>query len=152
LRIEREAHFEATPDEIWQLVDDPAEMGAWFAFAERMELVEGTGLGRRQRLHGHWGKRRSEIDQEIVVYEPERALGWRHIAERLDGEPAPRFAVETGFTLTIAPDGDGSRVRLQTRQRPAGWLRGLAMRVFGAREAGEKLDESLVGLRDALGL
>jgi hypothetical protein len=40
-------------------------MGRWFAFADRMELIEGSGIGRRQRLHGHWGRKRSEIDQEI---------------------------------------------------------------------------------------
>jgi len=150
IQIEREARFDATPEEIWPLVDDPAAMGRWFAFADRMELLEGAGLGRRQRLHGHWGRKRSEIDQEVVVYDPRRALGWRHLAERLDGKPAPRFAAETLFTITLSPDGEGARVRLESRQRPASRARGLVMRAFGNREIAHKLDKSLTRLRASL--
>ena len=151
IEIEREAHFDATPEQIWPLVDDPAAMARWFAFADRMELLEGSGLGRRQRLHGHWGQRRSEIDQEVVIYDPRRALGWRHLAERLDGKPAPRFAAETVFTITLTPDGGGARVRLESRQVPASRARGVVMRLFGGREIAEKLDESLSRLRAVLG-
>lgn len=150
LHVSREAHFGSPLDRIWPLVDDPPAMGGWFAFADRMELVDGNGLGRRQRLHGHWGRKRSEIDQEIVVYDPPRTLAWRHIAERLDGKPAPRFAAETLFTVTLTPEGEGTRVRVESRQRPASRPRGLVMRLFGQREVAQRLEESLVGLAAAL--
>jgi uncharacterized protein YndB with AHSA1/START domain len=149
LQVAREARLDVSPEELWPQIDDPAAMGRWFAFAERMELLDGAGVGRRQRLHGRWGRRRSEIDQEIVVYEPPRVLAWRHLAERLDGKPAPRFAAETLFTITLTPDGDGARVRFESRQRPASRLRGLVMRMFGQREIGEKLEESLRRLGEA---
>src|SRR5262249_29619391 len=124
-------------------------MGAWFAFADRMELVEGTGLGRRQRLHGHWGSKRSEIDQEIVEYEPGRRLTWRHVAERLDGKPAPRFAAETRFTIDLEPaDGGSTLVRMRTEQEPASAARGLAMRAFGRREIAQRTEESLAALAE----
>src|SRR3954452_8108325 len=117
--ITREAFIDAAPERVWALIDDPAAMGEWFAFADRMELVEGTGVGRRQRLHGHWGKKRSEIDQEIVAHEPPRKLAWRHLAERLDGKPAPRFAAETVFTVELEPADGGTRVTMESRQTPA---------------------------------
>jgi uncharacterized protein YndB with AHSA1/START domain len=148
--VTREAKVDAAPDEVWRLIDDPAAMGGWFAFADRMELVSGEGAGRRQRLHGHWGKKRSEIDQEVVAYEPPRRFAWRHEAERLDGKPAPRFAAETVFTIDLQADGSGTRVRMESRQTPAGPVRGFIMRRFGGREVGQRLDESLTGLRDAL--
>lgn len=141
--IVRERRYDTPPERLWELVDDPARMAEWFTFADRMELLSGTGVGRRQRLHGHWGKKRSEIDQLVIEHEPQAALVWRHEAERLDGKPAPRFAAETVFSVRLIPDGDGTLVRLESRQRPAGPVRGLVMRLFGNREIAENLERSL---------
>ena len=134
----------AAPDDIWALLDDPARLGEWLAFADRGELLEGDGLGRRQRMHGRWGRKRSEIDQVVVEHDPPRRLAWRHEAERLDGRPAPRFAASTVFSMTLEPEGAGAtRVTLRSQQEPASPLRGLVMRLFGRREVAAKLDESL---------
>jgi uncharacterized protein YndB with AHSA1/START domain len=122
------------PDQVWPLVDDPEAMGRWFGFAERMELVEGSGLGRLQRLHGTWGKRRSQIDQRVVAYQPGRLLTWRHEAERLDGQPAPRFAAETLFTVELQAREGGTLVRMVSRQQPASPLHGLVMRLLARRD------------------
>jgi uncharacterized protein YndB with AHSA1/START domain len=94
-------------------------------------------------LHGHWGRKRSEIDQVVVEHEPPRRLAWRHEAERLDGKPAPRFAAQTVFTATLEPVDGGTRVTLHSAQVPASVLRGAVIRVFGRREVGQKLRESL---------
>jgi len=134
----------APPDAIWPLLDDPARLGDWLAFADRGEVLEGSGVGRRQRMHGHWGRKRSEIDQVVVEHNPPRRLAWRHEAERLDGKPAPRFAASTTFTMTLEPAGtDASRLRLCSEQVPASAARGLVIRLFGRREVAQKLDESL---------
>ena len=147
--VTREGLVDAPPERIWQLIDDPALMAEWFAFADRMELVAGRGLGRKQRLHGHWGKKQSEVDQEIVAYDPPRHFAWRHEAERLNGKPAPRFAAETVFSILLEPNGERTRVRMQSRQKPAGPLRGLVMRMFGGNEVAQRLDESLEALRSS---
>ena len=83
------------------------------------------GVGQRRRQHGHWGKKPSEVDQEITAFEPEHRLAWRHLAERLDGKPAPRFAASTDFSIELTPH---LLVRgfacVQRRSRPAeraGW-------------------------------
>jgi uncharacterized protein YndB with AHSA1/START domain len=146
----------ATPDDIWALLDDPARLGEWLAFADSGEVLEGEGVGRRQRMHGRWGRRRSEIDQVVVEHDPPRRLAWRHEGERLDGKPAPRFAASTTFSMTLEPDGpDATRVTLRSQQEPASPLRGLVIRLFGRREVAGKLEESLdrlaarFGARDA---
>jgi uncharacterized protein YndB with AHSA1/START domain len=136
----------APPDAIWPLLDDPARMGEWFAFAERFEVLEGEGVGRRQRMHGRWGKKRSEIDQVIVAHEPRRRLAWRHEAERLDGKPAPRFAASTVFSATLEPAGAGTRVTLRSEQEPASRLKGVVIGLFGRREVAQRLEESLDAL------
>jgi len=133
----------AAPDAIWPLLDDPARLEEWFAFAESGEVLEGDGVGRRQRMHGRWGRKRSEIDQVVVEHEPPRRLAWRHEAERLDGRPAPRFAAQTVFTATLEPVDGGTRVTLHSAQVPASALRGAVIRLFGRREVGQKLRESL---------
>jgi uncharacterized protein YndB with AHSA1/START domain len=134
----------AAPDAIWPLLDDPARLGEWFAFADGGETLEGAGVGRRQRMHGHWGRKRSEIDQVVVEHAPPRRIAWRHEAERLDGKPAPRFAASTQFTMTLdAVERGASRLTLHSEQEPASPLRGLVIRLFGRREVAQKLEESL---------
>ncbi len=133
----------AEADAIWPLLDEPGRLGEWFAFADSGEVLDGAGVGRRQRMHGHWGKKRSEIDQVIVEHEPPRRLAWRHEAERLDGKPAPRFAAQTLFTATLEPVEGGTVVTLHSAQVPASVLRGAVIRLFGKREVGQKLRESL---------
>ena len=133
----------AAPQSVWALLDDPSRLGEWLAFADRGEVVEGAGAGRRQRMHGHWGRKRSEIDQLVVERDPPRRLAWRHEAERLDGRPAPRFAASTLFTMTLEPEDDGTRVTLRSEQEPASALKGVVIRLFGRREIAGKLDESL---------
>jgi uncharacterized protein YndB with AHSA1/START domain len=142
--VSAERTISAAPDAIWPLLDDPGRLGEWFAFADRGEALEGEGVGRRQRMHGHWGRKRSEIDQVVVEHDPPRLLAWRHEAERLDGKPAPRFAASTLFTMTLEPAGPGaSRLLLRSQQEPASRLRGLVIRLFGRREVATKLEESL---------
>src|SRR5215208_2249065 len=140
----REREIAGAPSELWPLVSDPARLADWFDFAEGAEVVEGEpGVGQRRRMHGSWGKKKSEIDQRIVEWEPPRRLAWEHEAERLDGKPAPRFAAETHFSIELEPAEDGTRVRLTSRQVPASRPRGLVIRLFGKREIGGKLGASL---------
>jgi uncharacterized protein YndB with AHSA1/START domain len=143
IEITRERHVASTPVEVWAVVADPALAAAWFAFAERVEILDGHGFGQLQRQHGRWGRRRAEIDREIVEYDPPRSYAWRHVAERLDGRPAPRFARSTRFRITLEPDGAGTLVRLHSEQEPAGAVRGLVMRAFGAREVAGQMERSL---------
>jgi hypothetical protein len=44
---------------------------------------------------------------------------WRHVAERLDGKPAPVFARSTRFRISPEPHGAGTLVRLRSTQEPA---------------------------------
>jgi uncharacterized protein YndB with AHSA1/START domain len=143
IEIVREAVLPASPAQLWPLVDDPARLPEWFTFADRAELLEGEGAGRRQRIYGRWGKKRSEVDQQVVDYEPGRLLSWRHEQERLDGKPAPRFAASTDFTIELVPEAGGTRVRLHSAQAPAGPVRGLVIRAFGRREVARTLQDSL---------
>jgi uncharacterized protein YndB with AHSA1/START domain len=150
IEVREERSILAAPDVLWPLVSDPARLPEWFSFAERVEVLEGPeGPGQRRRQHGHWGKKRSEVDQVITRWEPPRALAWRHEAERLEGKPAPRFAASTDFTIELVPEVAGTRVRLHSAQEPAGPVRGLVIRAFGRREVARSLRDSLERLAEA---
>lgn len=131
-------------------MDDVSRYATWLDLAERAEILEGEGPGRRQRLYGHWGRKESQIDQVVTDHEPPRRLAWRHEAERLDGKPAPRFASETRFEIELQPEGAGTRVVLTSRQVPAGPIRGVLMRVAARRELARRMERSLGRLADAL--
>jgi uncharacterized protein YndB with AHSA1/START domain len=150
IEIVRERRVEAPAQQVWGLVEDPGRLPEWFTFAERVELLEGEGVGRRQRMHGRWGKKRSEVDQVIVKHEPGRLLAWRHEAERLDGKPAPRFAAETHFAVRLDSEEGGTRVRLESRQEPASALRGVVMRLLGTREIAGHMERSLDRLQSVV--
>ena len=151
IEVSAQRSIAAGADALWPLISDPARLPDWFTFAERVEVLVGgpDGPGQRRRQHGHWGKRRSEVDQLITRWEPPLALAWTHEAERLNGKPAPRFAASTDFTIELVPDGTGTRVRLRSAQVPAGPLRGLVIRAFGRREVATALNDSLERLAAA---
>jgi uncharacterized protein YndB with AHSA1/START domain len=146
IEVVAERTVPASPESVWPLVSDPEQLPRWFGFAERIEVLDGEGAGQKRRQHGHWGKKASEVDQELTAYEPPKRLAWRHLAERLNGRPAPRFAASTDFSVELIPEDGRTRVRLTSAQVPASRARGLVMRAFGRRELERTLRSSLDAL------
>jgi uncharacterized protein YndB with AHSA1/START domain len=129
IEISRERRIEAPAERVWDVVADVRRLPEWYARAGKAEVLGGEGLGRRQRISSQWQGQESEIDQVVTAFEPARLLEWRHEAERLGGEPAPRFSAETAVTIKLEPDGSGStRVVLTSRQRAADPGKEAAMR------------------------
>src|SRR5438105_14503207 len=95
IEIARERNISAPAARIWEIVAEAERLPEWYARAASAEVLEGAGLGRRQRLRSQWRGQDSEVDQLITAFEPERHREWRHEGERLDGQPGPLFALET---------------------------------------------------------
>ena len=150
IEIVREARVDAPVEQVWSAVSDPDRLAGWFAFAERIEVRSGEGVGQLRTQHGRWGSRRAEVDQEITAVEPNRLLAWRHVAERLNGKPAPKFAASTEFRIELESHGEATTVRLRSRQEPAGPVKGWVMKAFGTKEVARNLDTSLASLSEAL--
>lgn len=143
ITVARSRSVPARPETVWQLVCSVERLPEWLTFAEAAETLEGEGDGRLHRIHGHWGRQRSEIDQRITSWDPPRRLEWCHETERLDGKPAPRFARDTRFQVRLEPDGEGTLVTLESVQVPASALKGLAMRVLSRRKLAGAYERSL---------
>lgn len=146
----REAEVPAGAQQVWAIVSDASRAGDWFDFADRTEVVEGEGKGQLRTQYGHWGHRRSEVDQEITEYEPARVLAWRHVAERIDGKPAPKFAARTEFRIELSGGDDTTTVRLRSIQVPAGPIKGWLMRRLGTKDIERNMDRSLERLTGLL--
>ncbi len=143
MRVTRSRTVAAPVEAVWAVVSSAGRLSDWLVLAEAAETLEGEGAGRLQRIHGHWGGKRSEVDQRVTAWEPPRRLGWVHEAERLDGRPAPQFARETRFEILLEPDAGGTRVTLESVQVPASVLKGLVIRAFGGRELARAYERSL---------
>jgi carbon monoxide dehydrogenase subunit G len=150
IEVERSAQVDASPERVWHVVSRPERTAEWLSFADNVEVISGNGCGQVRRQYGHWGKRRSEIDQEVIEYRRPLVVAWRHLAERLDGKPAPRFAASTVFRIELEPAGEATLVRLRSSQEPASPLRGLLIKLFGRREVAQGLELSLSRLADLL--
>lgn len=143
IEVTREARVPAGADQVWAVVSDPGRAPEWFEFSDRTDVLSGEGVGQKRTQHGHWGRKKSEVDQEIIAWEPARLLAWKHLAERLDGKPAPKFAASTEFRIELDGDGEATTVRLRSLQEPAGAVKGWLMKRLGTKDIERSLDRSL---------
>jgi uncharacterized protein YndB with AHSA1/START domain len=143
IEVTREARVPAGVDQVWAIVSDPTRAPEWFEFSERTEVLSGEGVGQKRTQHGHWGRKKSEVDQEIIAWEPGRLLAWTHLAERLDGRPAPKFAASTVFRIELTGDDEATTVVLRSSQEPAGRVKGWVMKAFGTKDVERNLERSL---------
>jgi uncharacterized protein YndB with AHSA1/START domain len=148
IEVIREARVSASADQVWAIVSDPGRAHDWFDFSDRTEVLAGDGVGQKRTQHGHWGRRKSEVDQEIIAWEPAKLLAWKHLAERLDGKPAPKFAASTEFRIELDGDGDTTLVRLRSLQEPASAVKGWLMKRLGTKDIERSLDRSLERLAE----
>ncbi len=143
IEIVRERTIPAPAARVWGIVADAERLPEWYARAGSVEVLEGSGAGRRQRLRSQWQGQDSEVDQLVTAFEPERLLEWRHEAERLGGQPAPRFATETVVRIELHPQGpDATRVTIESRQQPADPDKERSMRA-NSEYLGKMLETSL---------
>ena len=119
IEVIREARVPAGADRCGRSCRNPAVPPTGSSFADRTDVLSGDGVGQRRTQHGQWGGKRSEVDQEIIECVPDRLLAWKHIAERLDGKPAPGLRVVRCSASSWTVDGDATIVRLRSLQTPA---------------------------------
>ena len=134
------------PARVWRLVADPDQLVRWFEFADRLEVLQGEGLGRRQRAHTRRRDRDLETDQVVTEFQPPRLIEWRREVSRLDGEPVDPYARDSRFAIELRPDGDATIVTLRGTQVPSSFWRGQLIRRFGRRETGRLMQKSIANL------
>jgi uncharacterized protein YndB with AHSA1/START domain len=145
--VERETMIRARPAAVWSVIEDTRQLPMWFAFAEKVEVLEGSGEGMRMRLTRRWRSRKSETDVVVTLYEPPRLIAWRIEDERVDGKTVPRYARESRFFIWLEPHDPDTLVRLRSEQEPSSRAGGLAIKFFGRRDAEFRMVKSLERLQ-----
>lgn len=145
--FERRRRIAASPESIWPLVDDVVRWPEWFTEAERVEILSGSGVGRRQRMYGHARGKATEIDSVVIAHEPARLLRWHHEAERVDGTPGSVvFARDATAEVVIEPDGTGSVVVYRLLAEPGSLLNTFMLTVLAPGPIGRSFETSLARL------
>ena len=98
--VEREIELEATPADVWESLADPDRLGDWLDAEVEVELRPGGG-GTFRFAEGETRRAR------IIDVDPGRRISfaWWPVAP-VPGRP-------TLVTITVDPDGSGSRVRVR---------------------------------------
>ena len=143
LVLRRERIVTVPVDVLWQLIEPATSLPSWLPLASRCDLLSGKGLGRRQRMITKWGRRTAEIDQEVIVYQPNKRLEWKHVDERMGGKPAPRMSSHVTFAIELESIGPGTRVQLESTNVPANAFSAMLLKFIAARRIGKALDRAL---------
>ncbi len=128
----------ASPDEVWKLVEDPHHLPRWWPGVAR---VEGVGEDRFTQVFISKRGRTVRMDFEVLASEPP----WRRMWEQeLDGTPFERVLAQAVTEIVLEPEGTGTKVTIEQRQKLRGYSRtgSFMMR----RATRKKLVEALEGL------
>lgn len=140
----------AAPEQVWELLEDPHHMPRWWPGVMRMESVDEdrftqvfkTKKGRPVRvdfhlLHSSGPEPRGE------------PLAQRTWEQEIVGTPFERVLSESIIDVMLEPDGGGTRVTIEQRQKLKGYSRtgGFMLR----RATRQKLEAALDGLEQITG-
>jgi uncharacterized protein YndB with AHSA1/START domain len=136
--VARSRTLPAAPDAVWRLIADPRALARWWPRVERVKGV--TGDGWTAVLRSSRG-RAVRADWRLDGQEAGRRRAW---AQELEGTPFAKVLAERRVETRIEPDGDGTRVTIELRQRGRGMAR--FGRFLLRRAAKRELDLALNGL------
>jgi uncharacterized protein YndB with AHSA1/START domain len=138
IMVERTGRVDAPIESVWRVVQQPEQLPEWLAGVKQAETLSGEGHGRRQRIRAGDG---SILDAEVIAWREPTLIAWR---ERAEGVGA-RAEARTETHVELAPDGDGTTVRLIVVRWPPGPITGALLRL-GIRRIGAGLEGSITRL------
>jgi len=104
MAVRHEIHINATPDKVWGIMASVEGIKKWLGPAT-YEPRKGSKIDFNVTHEG--GK--FYMFGEVMTFDPPRELAFTWTAQPVGGEAWP---ASTLVTLTLTPDGDGTRVRL----------------------------------------
>jgi uncharacterized protein YndB with AHSA1/START domain len=133
-----------SPEEVWRVVGDPHHLPRWWP---RVTRVEGVRGGRFTEVLTTDQGRAVRADFVVVEQRVRELCAWE---QELAGSPFERLVAFARTEVRLAPEGSGTRVTLEMRQRMRGTAR---VGGFMVRRATRRiLDGALDGLEALHGL
>jgi uncharacterized protein YndB with AHSA1/START domain len=133
----------ATPQQIWDVLEDPHHMPRWWPGVTRMESVE---QNRWTQVFKTKRDKPVRMDFRLLTSEPPYQRAWE---QEIEGSPFERVLSESVTEIVLEPDGLATRVTIAQRQKLRGYSKtgGFLLR----RATRSKLDEALEGLERVCG-
>lgn len=147
--VTHEAQVAASPNDVWALVSDVERVAEWWSRATGGEVIEGEGVGRRQRVLMDWGRQTGLIEQTVTQWNPPRTYAWRVTKESSTTKGDLPPLADVLVMVEILPRAGISLVRITGELRPAGIGRLPALRQL-AKHAKGSYKRSLAQLERAL--
>jgi len=146
MRLERQVHLDAPPEEVYELVMDPRRLEDWVSIHQSLAeapdglLTEGDKIRQTLKLAGR------PFEVRWTVTKNDRP---KHVVWKGEGPVGSTAGIEYGFE----EDGEGTRFRyVNEYDLPGGMLGRFAGRfVAGSRIPDRELDRSLEKLKKLLG-
>ena len=128
--MRRETVVPRAPDEVWQVISDPAQLPRWWPGVTRVE--DATPQAWTTVLASPKGKSVRMDYSRVEATEPTR-LVWR---QEVEASPFERILAEATTSVELTEVQDGTRVAIELDQKPRGWARfaPLQFRAAGTRQ------------------
>jgi uncharacterized protein YndB with AHSA1/START domain len=136
--VTRSRTLPAAPEAVWKVVADPRSLARWWPRVERVKGVRPDGW--TAVLRSSRG-RPVRADWRLDGQEAGRRRAW---VQEIEGTPFAKVLAERRVEARLEPDGDGTRVTIELRQRGRGMAR--FGRFLLRRAAKRELDLALNGL------
>ena len=134
--MRRETVVPRAPNEVWDVISDPAQLPRWWPGVTRVE--EATAAAWTTVLTSAKGKSVRMDYTRVHAAEPD-LLVWRQEVEQ---SPFERILTEATTSLELSQADGGTRVSIALDQKPRGWARfaPLQFRAAGTRQVQGALD------------
>ena len=128
--MRRETVVPRAPDEVWQVVSDPAQLPRWWPGVTRVE--DATAEAWTTVLTSPKGKSVRMDYSRVEATEPTRLVWRQEVAQ----SPFERILEEATTSLELSEADAGTRVAIELDQKPRGWARfaPLQFRAAGKRQ------------------
>jgi uncharacterized protein YndB with AHSA1/START domain len=140
--VTRARTLAASPESVWRMLADPRTLVRWWPRVERVKAI--TADGWTTVLRSERG-RAVRADWRLDGQQAGERRAW---AQQIEGTPFAKVLAERRVEVRLAPDGDGTRVTVELRQRGRGMAR--FGRFMLRRAARKELDSALDGLAGAV--
>jgi uncharacterized protein YndB with AHSA1/START domain len=133
----------AAPQRVWEVIEDPHHMPRWWPGVKRMEGVQDD---RWTQVFTTKKGRAVRADFRLLDSDPPWRRRWE---QEVAGTPFERVLSEATTEIKLEPIDEGTRVKIELRQKLRGYSRvgGFMLR----RATRAKLDEALDGLERVCG-
>jgi uncharacterized protein YndB with AHSA1/START domain len=137
--------LETPPARVWQVIEDPHHLPRWWPGVSRMEAVQSDTW-----TEVFMTKKGRPVRVDFRLLESEQpdsgggSPGCRSWEQELIGTPFERLLNEAVTTIQLEPAGEGTKIKIELRQKLRGYSRVGA--VMLRRATGKKLDEALDAL------